>query len=85
MGGREETHPSRSGIWEGWNATVIRDVSVGRNGRAMKGPHNPTEFAERLYEHEALNPTTSSLRPDAGAKPYTLQWFLNLENQRHRR
>src|SRR5436190_353098 len=82
----EESYPSKPAVWEGWNATVARDVlPIGRNGRTMKGPHNPADFAQRLYACEALDPATVSPRSDEGAEPYTLQWFLNIESQRHGR
>src|SRR5437762_14222250 len=42
LAGMEESYPSKPAVWEGWNATVVRDVlPFGRNGRTMKGPHNP--------------------------------------------
>ncbi len=52
------------------------------NDLPLPGPHQPTAFAERLYAWEALNPPAG----DGDAiEPYTLQWFLNIENQRHGR
>lgn len=43
------------------------------------------DFAERLFVSEALNPPPAALRLVEPAEPYTLQWFLNIENQRHGR
>lgn len=48
------------------------------------GPHHPREFAQKLYAFEALQPS-SLARPDEQPEPYSLQWFLNIENQRHAR
>lgn len=52
------------------------------NDLPLPGPHQPTAFAERLYAWEALNPPAGT--GDA-IEPYTLQWFLDIENQRHGR
>jgi SAM-dependent methyltransferase len=51
--------------------------------QATHGPTPPADFAERLYAAEALTPRRS--RNDAGPEPYTLQWFLDIESQRHGR
>jgi ubiquinone/menaquinone biosynthesis C-methylase UbiE len=59
-----------------------------RDAPAAQGPHNPHEFAQRLYAFEALSPA-ASMRASARRKalaqpePYSLQWFLNIESQRH--
>jgi ubiquinone/menaquinone biosynthesis C-methylase UbiE len=45
----------------------------------------PPDFAQRLFASEALNPPPAALRLVEPAEPYTLQWFLNIENQRHGR
>jgi len=47
------------------------------------GPHNPREFAQRLYAFEALYPPVSRRKIEEEPEPYSLQWFLNIENQRH--
>jgi SAM-dependent methyltransferase len=47
------------------------------------GPHNPREFAQRLYAFEALYPPVSRRKLEEEPEPYSLQWFLNIENQRH--
>jgi SAM-dependent methyltransferase len=50
-----------------------------------KGPHNPREFAQRLYAFEALDPPLPRRKLDEEPEPYSLQWFLNIESQRHTR
>jgi ubiquinone/menaquinone biosynthesis C-methylase UbiE len=47
------------------------------------GPHNPREFAQRLYAFEALYPAPPRRAVEEEPEPYSLQWFLNIENQRH--
>jgi SAM-dependent methyltransferase len=54
---------------------------AGRQGSAA-GPHNPREFAQKLYAIEALHPPVPA-RAEEQPEPYSLQWFLNIENQRH--
>jgi ubiquinone/menaquinone biosynthesis C-methylase UbiE len=52
------------------------------NADRPQGPHNPREFAQKLYSLESLQP--GSLRAAAEPpEPYSLQWFLDIENQRH--
>ncbi|HLN26921.1 MAG TPA: class I SAM-dependent methyltransferase [Gemmataceae bacterium] len=71
-------------IWSGWSAATLHEAP-GTVGFTLPGPHHPAEFADRLYACEALNPAASTPAKDEGAEPYTLQWFLNIENQRHSR
>lgn len=49
---------------------------------ATPGPHNPREFAQKLFAFEALHPPLA-VRAEEQPEPYSLQWFLNIENQRH--
>ena len=49
----------------------------------LPGPHSPSEFAQKLYAYESLNPPV--LRSEEEVEPYSLQWFLNIESQRHSR
>jgi SAM-dependent methyltransferase len=51
--------------------------------QAFQGPHNPREFAQKLYSLESLQPPPMRLRTQALLEPYSLQWFLDIENQRH--
>jgi ubiquinone/menaquinone biosynthesis C-methylase UbiE len=48
----------------------------------MREPHHAQDFAQKLYAFEALQPR--QIR-DPAAEPYSLQWFLDIENQRHSR
>jgi SAM-dependent methyltransferase len=47
----------------------------------LPGPHHPAEFAERLYASEALKAVPAGR--NGAVEPYTLQWFLDIESQRH--
>ena len=49
----------------------------------LQGPHNPREFALKLYTLESLQPAALRTRLNDLPEPYSLQWFLDIENQRH--
>jgi ubiquinone/menaquinone biosynthesis C-methylase UbiE len=72
-----------------WPASALATATGGTatppSIRPFAGPHNPGEFAERLYKNETLNSESPPRRLPDGAEPYTLQWFLEIETQRHGR
>jgi SAM-dependent methyltransferase len=47
----------------------------------LRGPHHPREFAQKLFAFESLQPAAAV--PAAQPEPYSLQWFLDIENRRH--
>ncbi len=81
------SYPSKLRVWDGWlTSPASHQGAAGGLAPvpAGHGPHNLAEFAERLYTAEAL---VAGLAPchDEGPEPYTLQWFLDIEGQRHGR
>src|SRR5262245_41846386 len=78
----EGSYPGNLRVWGGWTTSAAQEPAAVPI-RALTGPHDPVEFAERLYATETLNPAPRRL--EAGTEPYSLQWFLNIENQRHAR
>jgi SAM-dependent methyltransferase len=50
---------------------------------AHPGPHNPREFAQRLFAYEALQPSAVPVRVEVEPEPFSLQWFLDIEKRRH--
>src|SRR5262245_34990877 len=70
--GLENSYSSKLHIWQGWTRTVVRDPP---SPGGLPGPHNPAEFARRLYACESLEPAAQP-RAENGVEPYTLQWFL---------
>ncbi|MFN4261212.1 MAG: methyltransferase domain-containing protein [Gemmataceae bacterium] len=77
--------PRQLRIWpggppEGRPASVFAHAASG-----LAGPHNPADLARQLYVREALNPWEVGPRPDESISPYTLPWFVEIENQRHGR
>ena len=77
---RESSYPNNLRVWPDWPTLVHEDGPA--SGRGLHGPHNPAEFANRLYAGETLS-AAAPPQPDEAAEPYTLQWFLNIEDKRH--
>jgi SAM-dependent methyltransferase len=80
----EDSYASRREVWEGW-ATQLAQDTLEPTRLGLAGPHHPADFADRLYACEALKPALANRRSAELAEPYTLQWFLDIENQRHGR
>jgi ubiquinone/menaquinone biosynthesis C-methylase UbiE len=78
----DSSYPSKLRIWEGAAAAVVPNLVSVANGRPLAGPHYASEFADRLYACEAFEPAKPTQHADAGPEPYSLQWFLNIENHR---
>ena len=72
-------------IWESWTTAPAHDAPLPMSACSLPGPHSPAEFADRLYACETLSSKMPRPGKAEGAEPYTLQWYLNIENQRHRR
>jgi SAM-dependent methyltransferase len=86
MDGMEGFYPNSVRLWADWSAAVVHEDGPGPAANlGLNGPHDPAEFAERLYAGEALSPSVLGARAEEAAEPYTLQWFLDIENQRHSR
>jgi ubiquinone/menaquinone biosynthesis C-methylase UbiE len=79
----DDSYPRKLEVWPARALAVLGDVSLNIHGRAaLNGPHTPGHFADRLYEAETLR---AAGRPAGAAEPYSLQWFLEIESQRHGR
>jgi SAM-dependent methyltransferase len=85
------SYPGKLRVWDGSAAALTPDLSgvyaswsVQGPAPAAQGPHNSADFAARLYTAEALGPARRRAA-DEGPEPYSLQWFLNIEAQRHGR
>ena len=83
--GMDAPYSGKLRIWEGWTAAAVSELPLLDRAHGLPGPHSPAEFANRLYACESLNPRPNRPGKDDGAEPYSLQWYLNIENQRHRR
>ena len=83
--GMEGSYLSNLRVWQEDPHPLVPGPSALTANPLLNGPHNPTEFAERLYAWESLKPRNGRPGTDEVTEPYTLQWFLNIENQRHSR
>lgn len=87
----EQSYPNSIRLWESSTALVEEELfdwheeDLVQTSHVFPGPHNPSDFAQRLFVCESLNPTALMTRFEEKAEPYSLQWFLNIENQRHSR
>lgn len=76
-----ESYSGKLQIWEGWLPGKPRGLAP--LGERVLGPHQSRlELAEQLYARESLQPAFSGREV---AEPFTLQWFLDVENLRHSR
>lgn len=67
--------------------SIVLDSWQGLVGREepsyFQGPHLLQEFAQKLFAFESLQPPAPPAPVADQVEPYSLQWFLQLENQRH--
>lgn len=78
-----DSYSSKLQLWEGWMPALVKGTaSPVSSDRPFPMPHYRLEFADRLYAGETLH-ANGRLRD--GAEPFTLQWFLDIENARHSR
>jgi ubiquinone/menaquinone biosynthesis C-methylase UbiE len=85
-----EQSPSQLRLWRGPETLEGEFLSWTEGDPAetmppVTGPHNPVDFAHRLFAYESLNAPACVRRFEEPVEPYSLQWFLNIENQRHSR
>jgi SAM-dependent methyltransferase len=78
----DDSFPSKLQVWRG-QAAVLPELPLPANGRILSGPPIPPTFADQLFAAETLS-STPRCTP-AGIEPFSLQWFLEIENQRHGR
>jgi ubiquinone/menaquinone biosynthesis C-methylase UbiE len=81
----DDSLPRKLEVWPPRALAVIGDAPLPASGRASpNGCAQPGTFADRLFEAETLTMTSGS-PPPGTSEPYTLQWFLEIENRRHGR
>jgi len=67
-------------VWQEDPHPLVPGLSAPTSEPLLSGPHNPTEFADRLYAWESLKPSNGRAAGSDEPEPYTLQWFLHIEN-----
>jgi ubiquinone/menaquinone biosynthesis C-methylase UbiE len=85
MKGMDGPYLGKLRVWEGWIPTAVQERVAPVQGNLLPGPQQWAYYADQLYARETLNPAAPRPPTDEGAEPYTLQWFLHIENQRHSR
>jgi ubiquinone/menaquinone biosynthesis C-methylase UbiE len=78
-----DSYSSKVQLWEGWMPPLAKGPASPSVGQPplLARPYR-LEMADRLYAGETLL-SNGQLRE--GAEPFTLQWFLDIENARHSR
>ncbi len=74
-------HPVQ--LWRARGAASLAETAPA-DGLVPLPPPSPL-LADRLYAEESLIPPGRTPRPGEGAEPFSLQWFLDIEQQRHGR
>ena len=78
-----DSYSSKLQLWEGWVPALLKGPAAPPYGeRGLLGPPYRVEFTDRLYAGETLH---GNGRVHQGAEPFTLQWYLDIENARHSR
>ncbi len=83
----DASYPSKLQVWDGAALTYDFFGLAGNDAAPApaRRPRDPSEMAEQLYACEALDPVAVCPRSEEGTEPYSLQWFLSVESQRHGR
>jgi ubiquinone/menaquinone biosynthesis C-methylase UbiE len=77
-----DSYSSKIQLWDGWVPSLVKGTSPALSSdRQLPAFPNRLHLADRLFAEEALRPNG---RRAEGAEPFTLQWFLEIENARHR-
>ncbi|HTU18614.1 MAG TPA: class I SAM-dependent methyltransferase [Gemmataceae bacterium] len=78
-----DSYSSKVQLWEGWMPALVKGPAPPTAGeRPTLARHYRLELADRLYAGEVFH---ANGRIHEGAEPFTLQWFLDIENARHNR
>lgn len=84
------SYPNHLRLRDGSAASVVQDffgppgAGPDTDAQILSNTAKPEEFAEKLFACESLiSPPKKGKHQES--EPYTLQWFLNIENHRHGR
>jgi len=77
-----DSYPSKLQIWEGWKPTRIEPALAVARGDLRTPATSLDGSVDALYARETFQRGT---RGREGAEPFTLQWFLDIENARYTR
>lgn len=77
-----DSYSSKLQLWESWMPPLVKGPSLPLGERGLLSPPHRLEYADRLYAGETLY---ANGRTRDGAEPFSLQWYLDIENARHSR
>ena len=78
-----ESYSGKLHLWDGWTPSLNKGTSPNTPiERPFPRYQHRLEFADCVFVEEALS---ANGRPTEGVEPFTLQWFLEIENARYRR
>lgn len=77
-----DSYSSKLQLWEGWMPALVKGPAPPALGERGIGRTYRVEVADRLYAGESLQ---ANGRGGEGIEPFTLQWYLDIENARHSR
>jgi ubiquinone/menaquinone biosynthesis C-methylase UbiE len=81
----EDSNPRKLKVWPTWALAIMQEVPEVVSLPFEGGNQTQSSFADRLYAAEVLSPRACLVRPPEAPEPYSLQWFLDIENQRYGR
>lgn len=89
----DSSYPSQLRLWEAPSAAGVQDLfgppgagQIVPDPQALAHADDPKEMAGQLFACESLTAKSRRRRRgDDEGEPYTLQWFLSIENHRHGR
>jgi ubiquinone/menaquinone biosynthesis C-methylase UbiE len=79
----DDSFPNSLPLWRGRSTTSLAESLPAPSAPPL--PPHSLFLAEKIYAEESLFPTGRVPRLEPGAEPYTLQWFLEIEHNRHQR
>jgi ubiquinone/menaquinone biosynthesis C-methylase UbiE len=68
-----------------WSRTAKPVLAAATLNASLLRSYGPVEEADQYYAQETLNAQARGPHSREGAEPYSLQWYLDIENQRHSR
>jgi ubiquinone/menaquinone biosynthesis C-methylase UbiE len=80
----DDSYPNKLQVWRGGTVSFLQELTPAGAAGVWRPPGS-VELAARLFAGETLHPNPANSRCAAGVEPYSLQWFLDIENQRHAR
>jgi SAM-dependent methyltransferase len=82
----EGSYPGGLRVWESPAAKVVQNLFAAAGPTPPAAAPRPAgDVARDLFASEALQPPPRLSQVENGPEPYTLQWFLTIETQRHSR